>query len=102
MDVHLWVLHVSQNFLIEQPHYKGSHKTSLFSTNHVHLKHTNRVYAFMCSCRIPVELVIDLGLEELTLSELLEVETALDSFMLSVLLLKYCHIIVEMSRLSSL
>ena len=39
----------------------------------------------------------DLNLEELTLSELLEVETALVIFMLSVLLLRHCHIIVEVS-----
>ena len=44
--------------------------------------------------------MIDLDLEELTLSELLEVETALVSFMLSVLLLRCCHIIVEVSGLS--
>ena len=44
--------------------------------------------------------MIDLELEELTLSELLEVETALVSFMLSVLLLRCCHIIVEVSELS--
>ena len=50
-----------------------------------------------CSCRIPEELVTDLNPEELTLSELLEVETALVSFMLSVLLLRHCHIIVEVS-----
>ena len=56
----------------------------------------------MYSCRIPEELVIDLDLEELTLSELLEVETALVSFMLSVLLLRCCHIIVEVSGLASL
>ena len=53
----------------------------------------------MCSHRIPEELVVDLDLEELTLTELLEVETALVSFMLSVLLLRCCHIIVEVSRL---
>ena len=53
----------------------------------------------MCSFRIPEELIIDLDLEELTLSELLEVETALVTFMLSVLLLRCCHIIVEVSRL---
>ena len=41
--------------------------------------------------------MIDLDLEELTLTELLEVETALVSFMLSVLLLRCCHIIVEVS-----
>ena len=46
--------------------------------------------------------MIDLDLEELTLTELLEVETALVSFMLSVLLLRCCHIIVEMSSESYL
>ena len=50
--------------------------------------------------RMPEELIIDLDLEELTLSELLEVETALVTFMLSILLLRCCHIIVEVSRLS--
>ena len=44
---------------------------------------------------IPEELVMDLDLEELTLVELLEVETALVGFMLSALLLRCCHIIVE-------
>ena len=44
--------------------------------------------------------MIDLDLEELTLSELLEVETALVSFMLSILQLRCCHIIVEVSELS--
>ena len=43
--------------------------------------------------------MIDLDLEELTLSELLEVETALVTFMLSILLLRCCHIIVEVGRL---
>ena len=38
---------------------------------------------------------MDLDLEELTLVELLEVETALVGFMLSALLLRCCHIIVE-------
>ena len=52
---------------------------------------------YMCSYRIPEELVIDLDLEELTLTELLEVETALVTFMLSILLLRCCHIIVEVS-----
>ena len=56
----------------------------------------------MCCYRIPEEFVIDLGLEELTLTELLEVETALVSFMLSVLLLRCCHIIVEVSSESYL
>ena len=51
-------------------------------------------------CRIPEELIIDLDLEELTLTELLEVETALVTFMLSILLLRCCHIIVEVSKLS--
>ena len=50
-------------------------------------------------CRIPEELIIDLDLEELTLTELLEVETALVTFMLSILLLRCCHIIVEVSEL---
>ena len=54
----------------------------------------------MCSYRIPEELVIDLDLEELTLTELLEVETALVTFMLSILLSRCCHIIVEVSELS--
>ena len=44
---------------------------------------------------IPEELVMDLDLEELTLVELLEVETALVGFMLSALLLRCCHVIVE-------
>ena len=44
---------------------------------------------------VPEELVMDLDLEELTLVELLEVETALVGFMLSALLLRCCHIIVE-------
>ena len=52
---------------------------------------------YMCS---PEELVIYLDLEELTLTKLLEVETALVTFMLSILLLRYCHIIVEVSELS--
>ena len=38
---------------------------------------------------------MDLDLEELTLVELLEVETALVGFMLSALLLRCCHVIVE-------
>ena len=58
--------------------------------------------SIVCSLayRIPEELLIDLELEDLTLTELLEVETALVSFMLSVLLLRCCHVIVEVSRLS--
>ena len=43
-----------------------------------------------------------MDLEQLTLRELLEVETALVSFMLSMLLLGCCHIIVEVSGLSYL
>ena len=54
----------------------------------------------MCSYRIPEELVIDLDLEELTLTELLEVETAFVTFMLFILLLRCCHIIVEVSHSS--
>ena len=64
----------------------------------------------MCSYRIPEELVINLDLEELvidldfkelTLTELLEVEIALVTFMLSILLLRCCHITVhEVSKLS--
>jgi len=50
---------------------------------------------FFLLASIPEELVMDLDLEELTLVELLEVETALVGFMLSALLLRCCHVIVE-------
>ena len=52
-------------------------------------------------CRVPGDLVIDLDLEELTLTELLEVETALVTFMMSILLLRCPLLIFDFSMILS-